>query len=162
MKRSYVCSSPLADRLELLLVEEPGFYARDGGFIRAAVHAPLDDVRSLRDESRRVIDLFEKHKTPLNMYVELPSLEAIKRFVAMGNGVALVPGLTVQQELERNKASDLERKTSRDIQAKQVEDALKELQKGLQDCREKLARLEGAKPADVKPAGGTTPEKPQK
>jgi DNA-binding transcriptional LysR family regulator len=50
---------------------------------------------------RRVIDLFEKHKTPLNMYVELPSLEAIKRFVAMGNGVALVPGLTIQQEIER-------------------------------------------------------------
>jgi DNA-binding transcriptional LysR family regulator len=50
---------------------------------------------------RRVIDLFEKHKTPLNMNVELPSLEAIKRFVAMGNGVALVPGLTVQQELAR-------------------------------------------------------------
>jgi len=50
---------------------------------------------------RRVIDLFEKHKTPLNMNVELPSLEAIKRFVAMGNGVALVPGLTVQHELAR-------------------------------------------------------------
>lgn len=52
----------------------------------------------------------------------------------------------VQQELERNKASDLERKTSRDLQAKQVEETLKELQKGLQDCREKLARLEGAQP----------------
>jgi DNA-binding transcriptional LysR family regulator len=50
---------------------------------------------------RRVIDLFEKHKTPLNMNVELPSLEAIKRFVAMGNGIAPVPGLTVQQELAR-------------------------------------------------------------
>jgi DNA-binding transcriptional LysR family regulator len=35
------------------------------------------------------------------MNVELPSLEAIKRFVAMGNGVALVPGLTVQDELAR-------------------------------------------------------------
>ncbi|HEY0758833.1 MAG TPA: LysR family transcriptional regulator [Acidisarcina sp.] len=48
---------------------------------------------------RRVIEAFEFHKTPLNMGFELPSLEAIKRFVAMGNGVALVPGLTVQQEL---------------------------------------------------------------
>src|SRR6202142_2605481 len=35
------------------------------------------------------------------MGVELPSLEAIKRFVALGNGVALVPGLTVQAELNR-------------------------------------------------------------
>ena len=35
------------------------------------------------------------------MGVELPSLEAIKRFVEMGNGVALVPGLTVETELAR-------------------------------------------------------------
>jgi DNA-binding transcriptional LysR family regulator len=31
--------------------------------------------------------------------VELPSLEAVKRFVAMGNGVALVPGLSAGPEL---------------------------------------------------------------
>ncbi|HTV03781.1 MAG TPA: LysR family transcriptional regulator [Acidobacteriaceae bacterium] len=49
----------------------------------------------------RVIALFEDHKTPLNIKVELPSLEAVKRFVAMGNGVALVPGLAVRDELER-------------------------------------------------------------
>jgi DNA-binding transcriptional LysR family regulator len=49
---------------------------------------------------RKVIEAFAAHKTPLNMDVELPSLEAIKRFVAGGNGVALVPGLTVQPELE--------------------------------------------------------------
>ncbi len=36
---------------------------------------------------RQVVAAFEKHKTPLNMGVELPSLEAVKRFVAMGNGV---------------------------------------------------------------------------
>lgn len=50
---------------------------------------------------RRVITLFEEHKTPLNIKVELPSLEAVKRFVAMGNGVALVPGLAVRNELDR-------------------------------------------------------------
>ena len=49
---------------------------------------------------RRVIEAFATYKTPLNMDVELPSLEAIKRFVAGGNGVALVPRLTVQPELE--------------------------------------------------------------
>ena len=47
--------SRLSDRLELLLVDEPPYFARDGGFIRAGVHAPLDEVRALRDESRRVI-----------------------------------------------------------------------------------------------------------
>jgi DNA-binding transcriptional LysR family regulator len=49
---------------------------------------------------RRVIESFQKYKTPLNMGIELPTIEAIKRFVAMGNGVALVPHLTVARELE--------------------------------------------------------------
>jgi DNA-binding transcriptional LysR family regulator len=62
---------------------------------------------------RRVIEAFQKHRTPLNMGIELPTIEAIKRFVAMGNGVALVPHLTVAQELEsgglvRVKVDDLE------------------------------------------------------
>ncbi len=51
-------------------------------------------------QRQKVIQTFRKHKTPLQMGVELPSLEAIKRFVEMGNGVALVPGLTVRPELE--------------------------------------------------------------
>ena len=50
---------------------------------------------------RKVIEAFQRYRTPLNMDVELPTIEAIKRFVAMGNGVALVPHLTVAQELER-------------------------------------------------------------
>jgi len=48
---------------------------------------------------QKVIDAFRRHRTPLNMEVELPSLEAIKRFVERGNGVALVPRLTVETEL---------------------------------------------------------------
>jgi len=35
------------------------------------------------------------------MDVELPTIEAIKKFVAMGNGVALVPRLCVEQEVLR-------------------------------------------------------------
>jgi len=48
---------------------------------------------------QKVIQTFLRHKTPLQMEVELPSLEAIKRFVERGNGVALVPRLTVENEL---------------------------------------------------------------
>ena len=51
-------------------------------------------------QRQKVIQAFKRHKTRLQMGVELPSIEAIKRFVAMGNGVALVPGLTVRSELE--------------------------------------------------------------
>ena len=47
----------------------------------------------------KVIAAFERHRTPLRMDVELPSLEAIKRFVELGNGVALVPRLTAEREL---------------------------------------------------------------
>jgi DNA-binding transcriptional LysR family regulator len=49
---------------------------------------------------RKVIEAFQRYRTPLNMGIELPTIEAIKRFVAMGNGVALVPHLSVARELE--------------------------------------------------------------
>jgi len=47
----------------------------------------------------KVIDSFRKYKTPLHMDVELPTLQAIKRFVAMGNGVAFVPHISAESEL---------------------------------------------------------------
>jgi DNA-binding transcriptional LysR family regulator len=49
----------------------------------------------------KVIQAFEKHKTPLHMGVELPTLQAIKRFVAMGNGVAFLPEISVEDEIVR-------------------------------------------------------------
>jgi DNA-binding transcriptional LysR family regulator len=49
----------------------------------------------------KVIEAFRHHKTPLHMDVELPTLDAIKRFLVMGNGVALVPEISVEGELAR-------------------------------------------------------------
>jgi len=49
----------------------------------------------------RVLATFKRLKTPLNMDVELPTLEAIRRFVSMGNGVALVPVVCVEGQLKR-------------------------------------------------------------
>jgi DNA-binding transcriptional LysR family regulator len=49
----------------------------------------------------RVIKTFEKHRTPLNISMEMPTLEAIKRMVEDRMGVALVPRLTVQTEIAR-------------------------------------------------------------
>ncbi len=48
---------------------------------------------------QKVIETFEKHKTRLNISVELPSLEAIKKLVERGDDVALVPKLTAQDEI---------------------------------------------------------------
>jgi DNA-binding transcriptional LysR family regulator len=55
----------------------------------------------------RVIRTFEKYKTPLNISMELPTLEAIKRFVERGMGVALVPRLTAQTEIARGQLAAL-------------------------------------------------------
>jgi DNA-binding transcriptional LysR family regulator len=49
----------------------------------------------------RVVKTFEKYKTPLNISMEMPTLESIKRLVEQEMGVALVPRLTAQIEIER-------------------------------------------------------------
>jgi DNA-binding transcriptional LysR family regulator len=49
---------------------------------------------------RRVIELFSRHHTALNMPIEMPTIESIKRFVQMGMGVAIVPRMCVQWEIE--------------------------------------------------------------
>lgn len=77
---------PLA-RLERVSINDLG----KQDFIAHHVASPL---------RRKVIEAFQRHRTPLNMVIELPTIEAIKRFVAMGNGVALVPHLTIAPELE--------------------------------------------------------------
>jgi len=77
---------PLA-RAECVSIRDLG----NENFIAHNVASPL---------RRKVIEAFQRYRTPLNMGIELPTIEAIKRFVAMGNGVALLPHLTVARELE--------------------------------------------------------------
>jgi DNA-binding transcriptional LysR family regulator len=49
---------------------------------------------------RRVIELFARNRTTLNMPIEMPTIESMKRFVQMGMGVAIVPRMCVQWEIE--------------------------------------------------------------
>jgi len=56
---------------------------------------------------QKVIEAFGKHKTRLHISVELPSLEAIKRLVEMGAGVALVPRLTAESEITSGRLAAL-------------------------------------------------------
>ncbi len=69
------------------------------------------DVEELGNESfiahivespfrRKVIELFARHRTALNMPIEMPTIESIKRFVQMGMGVAIVPRMCVSWEIE--------------------------------------------------------------
>ena len=55
----------------------------------------------------RVIKTFEKYRTPLNISMEMPTLEAIKRLVEDGLGVALVPRLAAQLEIQRGQLAGL-------------------------------------------------------
>ncbi|MBW8880287.1 MAG: DNA mismatch repair protein MutS [Asticcacaulis sp.] len=50
----------LRTRLERALVEEPPLSLRDGGFIRSGFDAELDEMRSLRDDSRQVVLALEQ------------------------------------------------------------------------------------------------------
>ena len=70
------------------------------------------DVADLENESfvahsvespfrRRVIELFGRNRTTLNMPIEMPTIESIKRFVQMGMGVAIVPRMCVAWEIDR-------------------------------------------------------------
>src|SRR6185437_5624980 len=92
-------ASPLSERLERLLVAEPPFFARDGGFIMAGAHAALDEARSLRDESRRVIAALEaryraetgiaslkiKHNAVLGYFIEVTATQS-DRLIAVAAG----------------------------------------------------------------------------
>ena len=78
-------SHPLAAR-ETVSVRELGAES----FIAHNVASPYRE---------RVVRTFEKYKTPLNISMEMPTLEAIKRLVEQEMGVALVPRLTAQVEI---------------------------------------------------------------
>jgi DNA mismatch repair protein MutS len=75
----------LGEHLELALADELPLFKRDGGFVRAGYDAELDEMRALRDQSRRVIagmerDLIEetgirslkiRHNNVLGYYIEV-------------------------------------------------------------------------------------------
>lgn len=131
----------------------------------AARKDTTDAVAAAKKELDALTDLMKKDAAALELLKErVVGLEGIKKDVAgldtLKEKVATVTAdlkslrddlNKVSSDVDRNKTSDLERKAFRDLQAKQVDDALKDLQKGMQDCREKLARLEGAKPEKPKP-----------
>lgn len=60
--------APLVDRLDQALAEELPFLARDGGFIKQGFYAPLDDIKSIKDNSTKVIvDIQAKYAAETNI-----------------------------------------------------------------------------------------------
>jgi DNA-binding transcriptional LysR family regulator len=48
---------------------------------------------------QRVVQMFARHRVPLRMGVELPTIESIKLFVERKQGVAIVPRMCVEREV---------------------------------------------------------------
>jgi DNA-binding transcriptional LysR family regulator len=48
-----------------------------------------------------IVRAFRRHKVPLNMDVEMPTLESIRRLVQQNEGVAFLPRMVVRHELDR-------------------------------------------------------------
>jgi DNA mismatch repair protein MutS len=82
----------LIDRLTRAIAEEPPLLARDGGFIAAGYQGELDELRTLRDHSRRLVLELEaryraetgvaslkiRHNNVLGYYVEATPVQADK------------------------------------------------------------------------------------
>ena len=59
-------------------------------------------AHNVRTASRnKVVEFFAEHHTPLNITLELATIETIKRFVQLNVGPAFVPRMCVREELER-------------------------------------------------------------
>jgi len=50
---------------------------------------------------QNVVQMFARHRISLRMDIELPTIESIKRFVEMKKGVAIVPRMCAEREIER-------------------------------------------------------------
>jgi DNA repair exonuclease SbcCD ATPase subunit len=142
-------------------------YKADIEAIKERANANAMAADGIKKDLTTSIDALKKDAAGVEVLKErVAALEMLKKDVAAIDSLkekltALAADLKVaredvskaQQEVEKNKAADLERKTARDAQAKQLDETIKELQKSLQTCREKIARLEGLQPSPppVKP-----------
>jgi DNA-binding transcriptional LysR family regulator len=111
--------SYLPEERELTAVE---FYRDALTFIvwpghRLAKHKEVD-ISALGEETfvahivdspyrQRVVQMFARHRVPLRMEIELPTIESIKRFVQMKKGVAIVPRMCVEGEIARGDLKEL-------------------------------------------------------
>ena len=68
------------------------------------------DIRELGEENfvahivespyrQSVVQMFARHRVPLRMGIEMPTIESIKLFVEMKQGVAIIPRMCVEREV---------------------------------------------------------------
>lgn len=91
--------SVLTDELTLIVAPTHPFAARKSVSVKELGDEIFIAHNAVSPYRQKVIETFEKYNTTLNIAVELPSLEAIKRLVETGIGVALIPKLTARVEI---------------------------------------------------------------
>jgi DNA-binding transcriptional LysR family regulator len=62
---------------------------------------------------QRVIQMFAKHHIPLNMPIELPTIESIKLFVQTKKGLAIIPRMCAEYEIAQGHLCELRLKQMR-------------------------------------------------
>jgi DNA-binding transcriptional LysR family regulator len=56
----------------------------------------------------KIFELFAQNRTPLNICIELATLETIKEFVLLGVGIAILPRLAVESEINSGKLVEVQ------------------------------------------------------
>ncbi|NBO65945.1 MAG: LysR family transcriptional regulator [Acidobacteria bacterium] len=90
------------NRDDLVLVVPPGHPLAGKGQVSVRELGGYQFVaHNAKSPSRdRIFELFRQNHTPLNICVELSTLETIKDFVLLGVGIAILPRLSVSTEIE--------------------------------------------------------------
>ncbi len=165
------CRKPdgmLAAELSAALAADLPAFKRDGGFVREGYDSSLDEVRALRDESRRVIAALQaryaedtgirilkiKHNNVLGYFVEVTAQHGEKLMAAPFNGIFIHRQTLAGQirftttelgELESKIASAADRALGHELEifGRLVASVMAE-SANIKDCAEALARLDVA------------------
>jgi DNA-binding transcriptional LysR family regulator len=89
------------DHLAFVMSPRHRFAGRESVSIRELDMETFIAHHVLSPYREKVIKEFQRHKVALNMDVEMPTVEAIRKLVQRGEGVAFLPRMCVEQELEQ-------------------------------------------------------------
>ena len=136
LHQAVMAPAPLVADLAPALADDPPLLARDGGFVRAGYDVALDELRALRDESRRLIAALQqrycdatgisslkvKHNNVLGYHVDVRNTHAEKlmqddSFIHRQTTAQTVRFTTTElAELERDLSTAADRALARELE----------------------------------------------
>jgi DNA-binding transcriptional LysR family regulator len=90
------------DRLTLIVSPQHRFASRPEVSITELDMETFIAHNVLSPYREAVLREFQRYKVPINMDVEMPTIETIRRLVQDGEGVAFLPRMCVEQEIKQN------------------------------------------------------------